>query len=96
MSCKGDLGQVRVQGSPWAPAQAVRTLDGAGLVWDELGRGRLGSPGSGKNWVLQEKARTGPWGESGRAGGQQRGGQMAGDEGAGPRRGSGLGGRDRG
>lgn len=33
--CKGDLGQVGVQGSPWAPAQAVRTLDGAGLVWDE-------------------------------------------------------------
>lgn len=45
MSCKGDLGQVGVQGGPWAPAQAVRTLDRAGLVW-----GECGGPGLPRHW----------------------------------------------
>ena len=59
MSCKGDLGQVGVQGGPWAPAQAVRTLDGAGLVWGECGGPglpghwrELGRAGEGKDGAL--------------------------------------------
>ena len=83
VSCKGDLGQVRVQGSPWAPAQAVRTLDGAGLVWDEWGGG----------WAPRALERTGSCrrrqgrGTGGRVGGQggSRGeGRWPGVKGQGP------------
>lgn len=69
-------------GSREAPGLLLR-LSGhwMGQDWCGVSVGGLDSPGTGGNWVGQEKARTGHWGESGRPRGQQRGWQMAGGKG---------------
>ena len=86
---KGVAWRSRVTWAKWGSREApglLLRLSGhwMGQDWCGVSVGGLGSPGTGENWVRQEKARTGHWRESGRRRGQQRGWQMAGGKGQGP------------